>query len=524
MSIAEHTAAPIHVHVFDDGVAPRRKNKLLRLASRYRHLDLTFHTFKEMRFDACLTDWYPTRAIFARYFIAELFPEYALALYLDVDMIVEADVADLFEIGTGGRAVAACPDMGLGRVVDVDQHKIRLGIPPEHRYFNNGLLLIDCDRWRREGIAEELARCAIERRGDVVFPSQDPMNIYFAPNAQRELPQYFNFMPPHGDLPEPPVVMHFCWPRPWFQPRTMGGERYWGYARRSPFLGELRWRLQQWRLEQVRNRARKWSFDFASRAVAMVNAFSLQRRHLVRVRRVVRKVRRLWPDSASGIGRWTGGTVVAGPFRGMSYLPLALGSALPPKLLGTYERELHPWIEEIALRLYATIHVIGCAEGYYAVGLALRSPASTVHAYDLHPQAPGLLRRLAARNGVSRRVTFRGLFSAAALADPQTPPALLVCDIEGDEVELLDPAQAPGLLAVDMLVEVHDAGTGSIEGLLESRFQTTHQIRRTTAVPRTLADIKTEVRPPLSPRQLQRLLEEGRSKGLTWLYLTVNDR
>ena len=256
----------------------------------------------------------------------------------------------------------------------------------------------------------------------------------------------------------------------------------------------------------------------------MGGRFSLQRRLLVRVRRVVRQVRRLWPDSASWIGRWTGGTVVAGPFRGMAYLPLALGSALPPKLLGTYEQELHPWIEEIALRPYATIHVIGCAEGYYAVGLALRSPASTVHAYDLHPQAPGLLRRLAARTGVSRRVTFRGLFSAAALADPQTPPALLVCDIEGDEVELLDPAQAPELLGVDMLVEVHDAGTESIERLLESRFQATHQIRRTTAVPRTAADIKTEVRPPLRPRQLQRLMAEGRSKGLTWLYLTVKNR
>jgi hypothetical protein len=58
---------------------------------------------------------------------------------------------------------------------------------------------------------------------------------------------------------------------------------------------------------------------------------------------------------------------------------------------------------------------------------------------------------------------------------------------------------------------------------MESRFQATHQIRRTTAVPRTAADIKTEVPPPLRPHQLQRLLEEGRSKGLTWLYLTVNE-
>jgi len=276
MSIAEHTSALIDVHVFDDGIAPRRKATLVGLADRYRHVDLTFHAFTDSRLDSCLSAWYPTRVIFARYFIAELFPDCPLALYADVDMIFEADVADLFRHGTAGHAVAACPDMGLHRVVEVEQHKARLGIPSEHRYFNNGLLLIDCDRWRREGIAEALVRCAIDRRADVVFPSQDPMNIYFAPNAYRELPPYFNYMPPLGTLPDPPVVMHFCWPRPWYQPRTMGGDRYWSYARRSPFLGEVRWRMHHWRLEQVRKRCER----IAARLRACVWSAPLQGRDL----------------------------------------------------------------------------------------------------------------------------------------------------------------------------------------------------------------------------------------------------
>jgi hypothetical protein len=96
-----------------------------------------------------------------------------------------------------------------------------------------------------------------------------------------------------------------------------------------------------------------------------------------------------------------------------------------------------------------------------------------------------------------------------------------VCDIEGDEVMLLDPQHAPELFTVDMLVEVHDAGQGTIERLLESRFESTHRIRRTTATPRTAGDVQTDVPPPLRPRHLQNALAEGRSKGLTWLYLTV---
>ena len=113
ISNAEHTNAPIHVHVFEDSLSPRRKSRLARLALRYGHVDLTFHAFNNVRLDACLTTYYPTRAIFARYFIAELFPEYAQALYADTDSIFEADVSDFFRLGTAGHAVAACPDMGL---------------------------------------------------------------------------------------------------------------------------------------------------------------------------------------------------------------------------------------------------------------------------------------------------------------------------------------------------------------------------------------------------------------------------
>ena len=63
--------------------------------------------------------------------------------------------------------------------------------------------------------------------------------------------------------------------------------------------------------------------------------------------------------------------MVSGPFKGLQYSSQALLSRLAgPKLLGTYERELHhilisrPWSE------YEYAVDIGCAEGYYAVGIA----------------------------------------------------------------------------------------------------------------------------------------------------------
>src|SRR5450432_1298867 len=84
-----------------------------------------------------------------------------------------------------------------------------------------------------------------------------------------------------------------------------------------------------------------------------------------------------------------------GPFAGMKYIPQSNGSALIPKLTGTYEQELHGIIEEVSQRKYHTLVDVGCAEGYYLVGLALRLPNLHVHGFDLNAEALKNCQRLA---------------------------------------------------------------------------------------------------------------------------------
>ncbi|MFM9058711.1 MAG: glycosyltransferase family 8 protein [Planctomycetaceae bacterium] len=247
MSIAETTAARVEFHLFDDGIAPGRRRKLVQAMSRYAHVRLTLHDDLERRLDGCVTSWYPTRAIFSRYFIAELFPDYDLSLYADVDTVFQTDIAEIFAFGAGDQGLAACRDMGIHTVVDPAAHKARLGIDQEHVYFNNGLLLIGGEWWRRHRVAERLTRIAIERRAEMVFPSQDPMNIQFSPNRYRSLPQRYNVMPTGGSPWCEPAVFHFTWPKPWYDPRVPGGDRFWDLARRSPFAAEIWWQCQRWR-------------------------------------------------------------------------------------------------------------------------------------------------------------------------------------------------------------------------------------------------------------------------------------
>jgi hypothetical protein len=173
--------------------------------------------------------------------------------------------------------------------------------------------------------------------------------------------------------------------------------------------------------------------------------------------------------------------VQAGPFAGME-LPdeasWADGNRLP-KLLGTYEGELHSVIKTITSRsLHDLVINIGCAEGYYAIGFARAMPRAEVYAFDISSKAQRVCKAAAELNRVADRVTVRGKCSRETLRSllVSSKRALLVLDCEGAEKELLCP-ETVGFQKTDILVECHDFIDRSITPLLLKCFGTTHDIQ-----------------------------------------------
>jgi hypothetical protein len=181
-----------------------------------------------------------------------------------------------------------------------------------------------------------------------------------------------------------------------------------------------------------------------------------------------------------------GSRVLAGPFAGLVYPTFtSAGSALFPKILGSYEQELQPLIESLIGRAYSTVVDIGAAEGYYAVGIAKRLPRSTVYAFEADPRGAAQLTALAAANGVADRVIARGLCTVADLTalDLKGRP-LIISDCEGAEVMLLDPRAVPALARCDILLEFHSLGSTDPYGLFRERFAATHDIEIIDVQPR----------------------------------------
>ncbi len=184
------------------------------------------------------------------------------------------------------------------------------------------------------------------------------------------------------------------------------------------------------------------------------------------------------------LSRLIGSTVQSGPFAGMDFLDRVSEGAFIPKLLGSYEAELHGVIEQICATPYDTVVNVGCAEGYYAVGLARRMPDSRIHAFDFDARARQLCGELAAMNGVADRVEIGGELTGLEVAAFADGRVFLLCDIEGAEVDLLDPARFPALRAMDLLVEIHCMSDAWTSDVLYPRFEESHTITESRPEPR----------------------------------------
>ncbi len=218
-----------------------------------------------------------------------------------------------------------------------------------------------------------------------------------------------------------------------------------------------------------------------------------------------------------------GNSVLSGPFAGM-VLPVDNSwrdGDFMPKLLGTYESNLREVLTEAVGRGPTSVVNVGCAEGYYAVGLARMLPRATVHAFDIAPKACDICAHAAKMNSVADRVVIGGRFTIEHLSEilKSSERVLVVMDCEGAERELLDPTRIPGLASCDVIVETHGS---DITSELESRFRASHRVKKVEQGGRDPNEVPELKRLAESDRWL--LVDEGRPESMTWLAFWSNSR
>jgi hypothetical protein len=229
------------------------------------------------------------------------------------------------------------------------------------------------------------------------------------------------------------------------------------------------------------------------------------------------------PRIARSIAHRHGLTVLHGPFRGMKFTARHLKYFnIVTKLLGSYEAELEPLVRQILDTPYETIVNVGSAEGYYAVGFALRKRNVKVYAFDSYGLARRLCVELARENQVADRVDVRDWCDQDTLRGLLQGRVLFFCDVDGYEIELLRPDHVPEFAACDMLVETHDILVPNVTDTICERFHNSHRIRVIECVEREPSPYPELSFLSASDKALA--VCEFRDKSQRWLFMTPTAR
>ena len=98
------------IHAFSREVAAKGREKLAPL--QRPNFRIVLHQLESCDEAACPPQW-PTSIAYGRLRLAELLPQTSKVLYLDADLVVLRDVAELFAWPLGGAPIAACPDLNI---------------------------------------------------------------------------------------------------------------------------------------------------------------------------------------------------------------------------------------------------------------------------------------------------------------------------------------------------------------------------------------------------------------------------
>lgn len=239
-SLADKASEEYNYEIYVLNAGMRRENAqplfVYERENLHIHLVDVSQKMQEVNHALQLRDYY-TGATYYRIFIAELFPEYEKALYLDSDTILLGDVSELFNAELGDNLVGAIADGAVAAVEEFSLYtKGVLGIDASE-YFNAGVLLINLNAFRNYRFYEKF--CALLKAYKFsVAQDQDYLNV-LCKGKVRFLGGEWNRMPIEGEKTLPKLIHYNLTLKPWHYENILFKEYFWEYARKDYYYQRI---------------------------------------------------------------------------------------------------------------------------------------------------------------------------------------------------------------------------------------------------------------------------------------------
>lgn len=243
------------IHILHTDIREDMQNKIVAMSDesfevRFENVMSYLETVSEK---LPIRDYY-SKTTYYRMFIAEMFPEYDKAIYIDSDTVVLGDIAELYHHELGDKYVGAAHEQVMIQVDTYGRYVEEVMGIDRNNYFNAGLMLINCDQFRRNNILEKF----VELLGVytfVVTQDEDYLNL-LCHNKVCFIEQQWNtevFGEIAYDESEFKLLHYIMTSKPWHYEECRLGKYFWQYARETFVYEEIKEVLARYTDEERRH-------------------------------------------------------------------------------------------------------------------------------------------------------------------------------------------------------------------------------------------------------------------------------
>ena len=208
---------------------PNSKIEFISLKKELDNVQSLFH----------LRDYYSKESYY-RIFIPNVFPEYSKVLYLDCDITVLGDISKLYNTEIHGYYAGAIVEEVMLSYDVFGNYVEKVDGINRNKYFNSGVLLINCHRWRKKIVAERF----VDLLGTYKFrlvQDEDYLNVLCKDNVKMISLGWNKTAYKNNDFNDSDLnLIHWKinW-RPWKYKDVLYEEHFWKYAKMTDFYDDL---------------------------------------------------------------------------------------------------------------------------------------------------------------------------------------------------------------------------------------------------------------------------------------------
>ena len=186
-----------------------------------------------------LRDYY-SKTTYFRLYIAEMFPQYDKSIYIDSDTIVLGDISKLYDTDIGDNYVGACNDQAMVQTEVYGNYVEKVMGISRHKFFNAGLILINCEQFRKNKVLEQFFNL-LGVYSFVVTQDEDYLNV-ICKDKVHWLYNGWN-TEVYGEIPVPyegiKILHYIMVSKPWHFHDCRFKEEFWKYAEKTNVYNEI---------------------------------------------------------------------------------------------------------------------------------------------------------------------------------------------------------------------------------------------------------------------------------------------